>query len=79
MIASVVALIDRQQIDSIRLNDAVESRAGFEVGEACGPKVPLTIEAVDGRELEAATEWLRSLPGVLHVDVIYVNFDEGSA
>ncbi|MEQ1904638.1 MAG: hypothetical protein ABL888_10660 [Pirellulaceae bacterium] len=79
MIASVVAQIDRQLTDSIRLGDAVESRVGIEVGEACGPKVPLTIEAIDGRELEVATEWLRSLPGVMYVDVIYVNFDEESA
>ncbi len=75
MIASVIALINWQMTDSIRISKTVEGRVGFAVGEACGAKLPLTIEAIDGSELEAATDWLRSLPGVMHVDVIYVNFE----
>ena len=75
MIASIVAVIDGQKTDGCRLVATVGHRSEFQMGELRGSQLPLTIEAGNAAELESATEWLLSLPGVLHVNVIYVNFE----
>jgi hypothetical protein len=56
----------------------IAARSEVELGEAEGIYQPLAVETSDVRAAHEFHEWLESLEGVGHVDVIYVGFEESN-
>ena len=59
-----------------RAREEIAARPGVEMGAAQGIYQPLAVETADVRAAHEFHEWLESLEGVGHVDVIYVGFEE---
>lgn len=49
----------------------------FSVGERIEDRLPVALEAADAEASERWTDWLRRLPGVAGVEVVFVHWDEG--
>lgn len=66
-----------------RLATRVVARLGarpeFTAGERNGRWLPVAMEAGDAAQSRALHDWLRALPGVVFVDIVYVNFDEDAS
>lgn len=58
---------------------AIAARPEASLGEPQGIYQPLAVETEDVRAAHEFHEWLESLKGIAHVDVIYVGFEEPSA
>lgn len=41
--------------------------------------LPVVLETADRAEDKAAWDWLHALPGVVHVDVVFIHFDDRDA
>jgi hypothetical protein len=54
----------------------IATRTEAELGAPEGIYQPLAVETSDVRTTHEFHEWLESLEGVTHVDVIYVGFEE---
>ena len=54
----------------------IEAVPAFTVGERTEDRVPVALEAEDAEASERWTEWLRRLPGVVGVEVVFVHWDE---
>ena len=54
----------------------MRQRESITLGKPHGQRLPAVVESADRADAEANLEWLRHLPGVLHVDVVFVHFDE---
>ena len=46
------------------------------VGERTGDRVPVALEAENAGASEQWTEWVRGLPGVAGVEVVFVHWDQ---
>lgn len=57
---------------------AIAARPEALLGESQGIYQPVAVDADDVRSAHEFHEWLESLEGVGHVDVIYVGFEESS-
>ncbi len=75
MIASVVALVDGSGPLWDSTLAALRERSEIEVGKLIESRLPLTLEADDGDGLDSLTDWMLSLPGIFHVNVIFVHFE----
>ncbi len=62
-----------------RARKAIAARPEVSMNEAQGIYLPLAVETPDVRSAHEFHEWLESLEGVGHVDVIYVGFEESNA
>ena len=58
--------------------EAIAARREVLLGAPQGIYQPLAVETDDVRSAHEFHEWLESLEGVGHVDVIYVGFEEPS-
>ncbi len=54
---------------------AIKAEPTIEVGEPQGHKLPIVLECETPDESQATTDWLLSLPGVTHVDVVLVDLE----
>jgi hypothetical protein len=54
---------------------ALEEHPMFTLGEPKGDRLPVALEAEDAAASERWTEWLRQLPGVTGVEVVFVHWD----
>ncbi len=76
MISSVVAKLDGSNLIRETI-ETISKRPEFEVGELLGKRLlPIIIESTDNQAMESSTRWLQTLPSVLFVDVVYVNFEK---
>ena len=57
----------------------ISAKAGASLGIPQDRWQPLAVDTPDVRAAHDFHEWLEALPGVEHVDVIYVGFDEPSS
>ena len=55
---------------------ALDSAGVFTSGERQGRRLPVVLEAPDGSASRHWHEWIENLPGVCHVEVVFVGFDE---
>lgn len=58
------------------VEDALRAIPVFTLGERIGGKLPVVLEAADGSSARYWHEWVEDLPGVVHVDVAFVSFEE---
>jgi hypothetical protein len=53
----------------------LEADGRFTCGAPIGARLPLVLEAEDDHAARQAHDWLHSLPGVAHIDVAFVGFE----
>ena len=76
MIVGVLAHFE-SQLEAYQTSlKSIEEHHAFEVGEPHETKVPLVMETDGPGGSHELTDWLLTLPGVVHVDVTYVHLDE---
>ena len=61
-----------------RVCEQITARPEAVLGERQGIYQPLAVDTPDVRSAHEFHEWLESLDGVGHVDVIYVGFEESN-
>ena len=54
----------------------MQQRESILLGERYGQRLAVVVESADRADAAADLEWLQQLPGVLHIDVAFVHFDE---
>jgi hypothetical protein len=59
--------------------EAVAGHPAFELGHRIGNVLPAVLDASGPVETHELTEWALGLPGVVHIDVAFVNFEEFDA
>ena len=57
----------------------MRKRPGVMLGDRVGLRLPIVVESTESHSAEDTTEWVKSLPGVLHADVTFVHFEDKSA
>lgn len=50
----------------------------IELGDACGPKLPIVVDTDTREQDRTIWNWVRDLPGVAMVDVAFVGFEDES-
>jgi len=78
-ISSFVVTLDVDSPVADETQAALSAIPAFEVGELVGAKLPVVVETDDGATARDWFEWTCRLPGVVHVDVAFVGFDETTA
>ena len=78
-ISSIVVTLDTADATSHAVEQALRALAVFTLGERAGAKLPVVLEAPDGATTRYWHEWVEQLPGVVHVDVAFVSFEEDVA
>lgn len=80
MIASLVATL---KIDGgLQLEETLgqlRQRTEIEIGQLYGHRLPITLEAAGTYEMEALTQWVQGLEGVVFVDIIFASLDSSGA
>ncbi len=71
----VVTLGNDEQINE-QLLKQLESEPTFELGERNANRVPIVFESEEGKSAQQLHDWLVSLSGVKHVEVVFVGFDD---
>jgi len=61
------------------LRRALTADARTTVGELIGARLPVALETVDRDADHAAWEWLRSLGGVIWIDLVWITIDPDDA
>lgn len=56
---------------------SLEEVPAFTVGAPTGDQLPVALEAEGAAASERWTEWLRRVPGVVNVEVVFVHWDVG--
>ena len=79
MIASVVATLESDSAQRSQLLEKMAARPELESGDFSpdATRIPITIDVKNRHKMEECTEWLRTQPGVLMVDVVFVHFEDG--
>ena len=54
----------------------LESNKSFEVGMAHGERLAAVLDTPTAKANKAAWQWLNTLSGISHVDVVFVSLDE---
>lgn len=77
MIASVVATLQPNALLRSQLQADLAARPELEVGDCSSEstRIPVTIDVENQHQMEDTTTWLRTQPGVLKVDVVFVHFE----
>jgi len=78
MIASVVAILDPDAALRPELAEKLAARPELEVGHwsPASTRIPITIDVQNRHQMEDSTTWLRTQPGILMVDVVFVHFED---
>ncbi len=56
---------------------AMRDDARLELGPRAGARIAVVGEASDREANEMLWQWLHDQPGIVHVDVVFIHFDEG--
>jgi nitrate reductase NapAB chaperone NapD len=58
------------------IKESLHSVPVFELGEPVGRRLPVVLEAEDGATARYWHHWIEELPGVVNVEVAFVNFED---
>ena len=77
MIASLVVTFLHDADRSSEVIQEILAKPQIEIGEYSNTsrRIPMTIDSPTPADLEDITQWVRDLPGVEFVDVIFVHFE----
>lgn len=76
MISSLVIHVSADPEVAKRIVHQISENQRIQHGPAIGNRVPIVLDANCSVQAEKDIEWLRQLPGVEHVDVAFVQFEE---
>ena len=77
MTSGLVVTLDPGSPDAERSIAAIRATPAFTLdSERGGWQVPVALEAESVMECERWCEWLRGLPGVVGIEVVFVHWDE---
>ena len=76
MISGLVATLNTDAELAQSALQAIGLRPTLELGLQVGCRLPLVLETATPAESHDLTDWLGELPGIEHVDVAYVHWDE---
>jgi hypothetical protein len=76
MTSGLVVLLESDSTDGNRALAAIRSEPRLTIGQQADRLVPVAVETEDPAECEHWHEWLRTLPGVTDVEVVFVHWDE---
>jgi hypothetical protein len=79
MISGLVATLTADAALARSALQAIEQHPALEPGPPEGRRLPLVLETASPGESHALGDWLIELPGVEHVDVAFVHWDDGPA
>jgi hypothetical protein len=57
--------------------EALARAPGLSIGESAGLRLPAVQELCPGEDLAQASERLLGLSGVVHLDLVYADYEEG--
>ncbi|MCA8987463.1 MAG: hypothetical protein KDA78_07475 [Planctomycetaceae bacterium] len=75
-ISSLVVTLPSDSKRALAITESLRAIAVITLGEARGVRLPVVIEASDGVTSRYWYQWIESLPGVQHVELAFVSFDE---
>ncbi len=58
------------------IKEALRAVPVFELGERVGRRLPVVLEAEDGSTARSWHHWVEELPGVVNVEVAFMNFED---
>ena len=76
MTSGLVVMLEPDSPEASSALVAIRSTPSFTIGERDGNWLSLALEAEDGDASEHWHEWLRRLPGVNEVEVVFVHLDD---
>lgn len=76
MISGLVAYLGADEGLASAAVLAMDQHSTMELGPRDGRRQPLVLETQTAAESQQLTDWLSELPGVEHVDVVFVHLDE---
>lgn len=74
--SGLVVTLDPRSREADQVLDAIRGAPGFTVGEPENRQLPVALEADGAEASERWCDWLRGLPGVAGVEVVFVHWDE---
>lgn len=78
-ISSFVVTLPADQGLAGRIRDSLTALPVFQSGAQQGDRLPVVLETPDGAAARDWYEFVRSLPGVVKVDLAFVSFDNPAA
>jgi hypothetical protein len=74
--SGLVVTLAQGSPETDRALDAIRAAPGITVGERNNWRLPVALEADGPEASERCCDWLRALPGVAGVEVVFVHWDE---
>lgn len=78
-VCGLVAVLEPAREQQLRALAALEGHGAITLGELQGDRLPLVIDTPDLESDQQLWRWLRELPDILHIDVVYVDASEDDA
>jgi hypothetical protein len=79
MISGLVANLTADATLAHSALQAIKQHPALELGPQDGRRLPLVLETATPGESHELSEWLCELPGVEHIDVAFVHWDDDQA
>ncbi len=76
MTSGLVVALEPGSPDAEPTVAAIRSQPAFTAGDRNGFQLPVALEAESAEASERWCDWLRGLPGVAGVEVVFVHWDE---
>ena len=76
MTSGLVVALEPGSHDAESAVAAIRDQPVFTAGDRNGLQLPLALEVESAEASERWCDWLRALPGVLVVEVVFVHWDE---
>jgi hypothetical protein len=76
MISGLVANLTADAALALSALQAIRQHPALELGPQDGRRLPLVLETATPGESHQLSEWLYELPGVEHIDVAFVHWDD---
>jgi nitrate reductase NapAB chaperone NapD len=76
MIGGLVVYLAQDDSLAQQATSAMREQPGLDLGEQTGRRLPAVVESMESQTVEETTDWIRNLPGVVHVDVVFVHLEE---
>lgn len=77
MISGIVVHLTCDRDLAEQVATLLRNQVGLDLGEQVGNRLPAVVSSTETQSAEDTTNQLRNLPGILHVDVVYVHLDDG--
>jgi nitrate reductase NapAB chaperone NapD len=75
-VSSFVVTLPEDGSGACAIKEALRAVSVFELGEPVGRRLPVVLEAEDGSTARYWHHWVEELPGVVNVEVAFVNFED---